>query len=953
MRTATKLVTLLFITALGACGASQSADTGTGSGTGTGTATGTGTGNVSTGTAGTTTAYKSSAPKKVTEVEGITEYSLDNGMRVLLFPDDSSERLTVNITYFVGSRHEGAGEGGMAHLLEHMVFKGTPDRPDIWNLLKNHGAEFNGTTWLDRTNYYETLPANDENLEFALALEADRMVNSNIAQEALSKEFSVVRNEFEMGENSPFGVLMERMTSMAYLWHNYGKSTIGNKSDIEKVPATSLRRFYQKYYQPDNAMLVVAGKFDQAKALTLIHDHFGTIARPERELEPTYTAEPTQDGERQVTLRRTGDTGVVGVMYHTVPGAHDDAIPLDAAAHVLTDEPSGRLYKALVETGMATNVLGFAFPTKEPGMMMFFAMVPNDKPLEPVRDKMVELIEGLTNKPPTATEIQRFVARNKKDVELAMADSQLIAVQLTEFAAMGDWRMLFVLRDRLDTVTPDAVQRVAGDYFKRANRTTGTFIPTKKPDRAPEPTQPDVVALTKGYQGKGKIAEGEVFAATIANVEARTTRSELANGMKIAMLPKETRGDVVQALITMRFGSEKDLKGKTTIAGFVPEMLLRGTTTRSYQQLLDELDRLKASVRFGAGGMEQTSPGSVVVRIESVREHMPAVLALVADILQNPSFPADQFKILKSEHLTNLETTLSDPMAQGFLTMMRAINPYPKTDVRYTPTTAEEIALLGKLKLADVKAFHKSFWGASNAEMTIVGDFDADAVKTVLDKQFGAWKSPKKYVRIDNKFTKTKGADLIVVTPDKTMALIAMAHQIELRDDHADYAAVTMLAYIMAGNASSRLLTRLRHKEGLSYGAFGAIDADSQDTVGVLFIGAILAPENRDLANAYALEELEKLIKDGVTADELAEAQAAFAKEFEGSLADDSYLLRTLNSGLFLGRTMTWQGDLNGKIAKLTAADINKAAKKYIHLDQLAKVTAGDMSKPPVTKSDK
>lgn len=941
MRTLTKLLMALTITALAACGGKQGPDTTTGTGT-TGTTTGTGT--VTTGT-GTNANYKSAPPAKVAEVEGISEYTLDNGMRILLFPDDSSEKLTVNITYFVGSRHEGAGEGGMAHLLEHMVFKGTPDRPDIWNLLKNHGAQFNGTTWLDRTNYYETLPSSDENLEFAIAMEADRMINSNIAQEELSKEFSVVRNEFEMGENSPFGVLMKRMTNIAYLWHNYGKSTIGNKSDIEKVPAKTLRKFYEKYYQPDNAMLVVAGKFDEARALQLVHDHFGTIPRPARELDATYTIEPTQDGERQVILRRTGDTGVVGIMYHAVPGPHDDFTALEAAAHVLTDEPSGRLYKAIVETGMATSVSGFAFPTKEPGMMMFFATVPNDKPLEPVRDKMLELIEGMGTEAPSKEDVTRFINRSKKDLELAMADSQTIAIQLTEFAAMGDWRLLFVLRDRIGKVTAADVQRVAKSYFKRSNRTLGMFIPTAKPDRAPVPEQPDVVALTKDYAGGEKMSEGEEFVATIENIEKRTTRSELDNGMKVAMLAKETRGDKVKAVLTMRFGSEKDLKGKTTQAGFVPDMLLRGTTTHTYQQLLDELDRLKASVSFGAGGMGGSTPGSVTVNIETVRDNMPAVVALVADILQNPSFPADQFKILKNEQLTALETSLSDPMSQGFLAMQRALAPYKKTDIRYTPTTEEEIARLKKLKLNDVKKFHKGFYGASNAEMTIVGDFDTAAVQAVLDKEFGAWKSPKKFKRIDMSYSKTKAADLVVDTPDKKMAIIAAAHQIKLRDDSPDYAAVTMLAYILAGNASSRILTRMRHEGGLSYGAFGAIQASSEDEVGAMFVAAILAPENREIGMRYMIEELDKMLKDGVTADELTEAQASYAKAQEGNLATDSYLLATINQGLYLGRTMKWHGDLNAKIAKLTAADINAAANKYIHIDQLAKVTGGDMSK--------
>ncbi len=253
------------------------------------------------------------APTKVTTVEGITEYHLPNGLRVLLFPDPTKPTVLVNLTYLVGSRVEGYGETGMAHLLEHMLFKGTPSRPEIWKLLQSKGANFNGSTWWDRTNYFEELPASQESLEFALALEADRMIHSKIAAEDLAKEFSVVRNEFEMGENNPANVLEDKMMATAFQWHNYGKSTIGSRSDIERVPVSSLRAFYRKYYQPDNAILIIAGKFDAAQALQLVSKHFGPIPRPARTLQPTWTVEPVQDGERQVTLRRTGDVALVSL----------------------------------------------------------------------------------------------------------------------------------------------------------------------------------------------------------------------------------------------------------------------------------------------------------------------------------------------------------------------------------------------------------------------------------------------------------------------------------------------------------------------------------------------------------------------------------------------------------------------------------------------------------------
>ena len=372
------------------------------------------------------TAAHADGPKKVASVEGITEYRLDNGLRVLLFPDQTRPKVTVNLTVLVGSRHEGYGETGMAHLLEHMVFKGTPTHADIPGAMKERGADFNGSTDVDRTNYYESLPASDENLEFAIRLEADRMVNSSIKAEDLATEFSVVRNEFEAGENSPEEILSQRMKAVAYEWHNYGKSVIGNRSDIERVPIDNLREFYKRFYQPDNGVLVVAGKFDEKKALEYISKYFGSLPRPDRKLSQTYTEEPAQDGERFVTLRRVGDVGLVGLIYHIPAGSHAEFPAMRILAEVLDSEPSGRLYKALVETKKASSVSAFAHAYHDPGTLEIMAEV-NTKDratLEQVRDIMFSVLQDVARSGVTLEEVDRARQSLLKNYELAAQDPE-------------------------------------------------------------------------------------------------------------------------------------------------------------------------------------------------------------------------------------------------------------------------------------------------------------------------------------------------------------------------------------------------------------------------------------------------------------------------------------------------------------------------------------------------
>src|SRR5215471_16846662 len=312
-------------------------------------------------------AAKAQNPERITSVEAITEYRLPNGLRVLLFPDPTKQTITVNMTYMVGSRQENYGETGMAHLLEHMVFKGAPKHQNIPQELTEHGARPNGSTTSDRTNYFETFAATEDNLRWALDLESDRMVNSFIAKKDLDSEFSVVRNEYESGENSPFGVLIDRLMEAAFAWHNYGKSTIGERSDIENVNIERLQAFYKRYYQPDNAVLMIAGKFDEAKTLDLVKQHFNPIPKPERELPKLYTSEPSQDGERAVTVRRVGDIQGLGLAYHIPAGSHPDFAAIQTLGVILGDTPSGRLHKALVETKKAVEAGSFQYQTYEIG----------------------------------------------------------------------------------------------------------------------------------------------------------------------------------------------------------------------------------------------------------------------------------------------------------------------------------------------------------------------------------------------------------------------------------------------------------------------------------------------------------------------------------------------------------------------------------------------------------
>ncbi len=472
-------------------------------------------------------------------MEGITEYRLDNGLRVLLFPDPTKSTITVNVTYMVGSRHEDYGETGMAHLLEHLLFMGSKNHPDIKKELQDRGARPNGTTWYDRTNYFETFAASDDNLAWALSMEADRMVNSFVAKKDLDSEMTVVRNEMEAGENSPPRVLLQKVLAAAFEWHNYGKLTIGARSDVERVPIERLQAFYRHFYQPDNALLVVAGKFDEQKALALIQKTFGAIPKPQRQLRRTYTVEPAQDGERQVVVRRVGDIQYVGAAWHIPPGSHEEYPAIEMAVAILGDQPSGRLYKALVETKKAATVSMNAFQLKEPGFAYASASVRMDSSLEDARKALLDTIAEIRTKPFTRDELERQRTRWLKNFELQMNDPQDVALELSEWQAMGDWRLMFLHRDRIEKVTLEQVQKAAEKYFIPSNCTVGLFIPEKEPVRVQPPEPPDVDKLVEGYTGRAVVSQGESFEATPANIDRRTIRGEIGGGLSAGAAAEE------------------------------------------------------------------------------------------------------------------------------------------------------------------------------------------------------------------------------------------------------------------------------------------------------------------------------------------------------------------------------------------------------------------------------
>jgi zinc protease len=869
----------------------------------------------------------------VASVEGVNEYRLPNGLRVLFVPDESVANLTVNLTVLVGSRHEGYGEKGMAHLLEHMLFKGSPKFKDPKKEMGAKGARWNGTTREDRTNYFETLPASDENLAFALNFEADRLVNSFVNKSDLDTEMTVVRNEFENSENQGPWVLRSRVRAAALPWHNYGRAVIGIKADIELVPIDNLKAFYKRFYQPDNAVLVLAGRFDEGKAFKLIADTFGKIPKPTRALPNTFTQEPVQDGERTVTVRRVGGVPSLHVAWR-IPASTDPDYPaLMVLQGVLGDQPQGRVHQALVDTKKAANARCDLDDLKEPGLFSCSVTLKPGDNVGAARDALLAVLENA--KPIAAAELERSATGWISQWEQTLTSSEAVGLTLSEWAAVGDWRMLYVQRDRMKKVTPDDLTRVWARYFKAQNRTLGEYVPTEKPDRVEIPLTPDVGPLVNNYVGGEAVAKGEAFDPSPKNIDARTRRVTLPNGAKLALLSKKTRGQTVRLAMELRIGSLQSLTGQMPVSGLTALAMNRGTKKLPYKEFRNTLEKLRAQVSVGADGQ------NVYVNVEVKRPQLAEVLGLMNDVLKDPAFDAKEFEVARNERLARLERVKDEPTAVGPTELARAMSAtLAKDHPLYTPTFPERLAQTRAVTIEQVKAFHAKFYGAQAASIAVVGDFDDAEMEKTLTTMLGSWNAKEPYALVKDDFTVTTPNTMTIATPDKQNAWLGSGTTFKLNDSSPDYAAMTVATSMLGGGASGRLFATLREKKGLSYGAYGMLNVGSENERAEFQTSVIYAPQNVGAVEQGLAAELERW--STVSKEDLDAARTEFLNERQQARAEDGELVQTLVGHGRLGRTMAWEEELDTKVKALTADQLSSTVKRIFDPKKVVTVKAGD-----------
>lgn len=872
---------------------------------------------------------------------GIDEYRCTlNDLSILLMEDHSAPVATFMVTYHVGSRNEAIGHTGSTHLLEHMMFKGSKNfnkengKP-IWTILQDIGAQINATTSMDRTNYFELLPS--EHLGSAIAIEADRMRNLLLRDEDRQPEMTVVRNEFERGENEPFSVLNKNIWATAYQAHPYHHNTLGWRSDIEGVSTERLREFYETYYWPNNATVTIIGDFNKDDALQMILDNYGTIAKSLHKIPEMYTTEPKQEGARRFVIKRSGQMGIVGIAYKTLEGLHKDNYSIQILSGILGEGKSSRFYKKLVDKGLATSVSMWDYSLRDNGLFITYVFLTPDTKHEDVEKIILDEYELLRKKGVTNEEIDRVKGQIHAGQAYSRDGSYSIASNLNEAIAIGDWTYYTNYLENINKVTKEDIQRVVDTYLVEDKSTTGYFIPltgfggggggTPEIQKAHQPY--NYVSQPEEYPNSDGVSE--------IKISDRIIEQTPIDGIRILTM-KTGVEDVVTITGSFLGGDQYSPQANMMIADLTAAMLDKGTKNKSKFEIADKLETVGASIGFSSGQYH------VRFNAKCLKEDIPLVLSLLAEQLREPAFNKDDLKTLKTRLVGNLKRDKENTGKQAGGTFLRKL--YPKNHPNYSYKIDNRIKMVNDIQPANLKYFHETYYGLGNMTIVAVGDVDNEVFNEEVSKAFKGWKTSPLDKKESNLMAKrVKASTEYVTIKEKTSADIYIGLPIGIDRNHEDYYPLMVGTYILGGNFSARLMQTVRDEQGLTYSIQSWVGGIDNGNDGYWVTGGSFAPQMVDRGYKATIEQLAKWVESGVTQAELDAKKSTIAGSYKVGLATTRGLAGQILTNADRGRPNNYLDKFPELINALTVDQINKVIQKYIDIDKIVFVVAGSLDK--------
>ncbi len=904
---------------------------------------------------------------------------LGNGMMVITKEVRSAPVVSFWVWYRVGGRNEVTGITGVSHWAEHMMFKGTEKlkKGDIMRLLSKNGASYNATTWVDYTNYFETLPS--DRYELALQIESDRMVNSRFEAEDVASERSVIISEREGGENFPGRILNEEVTALAYKVHPYHHGTIGWKSDLRVITREDLYKHYKTFYTPNNAFIVAVGDFDTAEMVGKITEYFGSI--PSGEEPPTVRGvEPEQDGERRAYIERPGQAAYIEIAYHAVEASHPDMPALAVLESVLSGAGGGfgrsaRMYKALVDSQLAVSAGADFTLNRDPGLFEFSAMARDGVALEQIEQAIDAVIQQVTDEPISEAELRRVIKQTKAQFVYS-ADSvsnQGYLLGYFEIVA-NDHTLADRFPSLLEQVTPEDVQRVAGQYLKKSNRTVGHFIPRPMTD---EDSHKMAVAQAAAAGGHGHFytpiselvpsdrlafyhqpAPASLFPAEDAqelvflSAQAATAQEQalarldddkivrkvLPNGITALIYTKKDNPSVI-VRAALRAGSIYETPEQAGLAGFTSSILRRGTEQYSFSELNELTDELAFSVESGSSRHLASVGG------RSLREDFGTLVEVMGEMLQHATFPEQEIEKVRGNVLTGLKEREND--TRGVAERKFHELAYPKGHP-YHYSSSGYIETVEKISREDMVAFYKRYYRPDTTTIVIVGDIEAADALAKLQAELGGWQpDPSAGEAPSIEVTEvSKPASItreVSEVPGKTQADIVLGFP-SLPRKHPDYEALMMGNYILGQlGLYGRLGQNVRDKQGLAYYCYSSLEGGFGN--GSWAIRAGVNPANIEKAIAGMLEETNRILTDApIEAEELEETKSFLTGTLPLRLETSSGIAAQLMDIELYELGSDYVQRYLQKVQAMTTEEIMAALHKHINLDSYVLAIAGTLT---------
>jgi zinc protease len=883
--------------------------------------------------------------KMVKELGGISEYTLEsNGLSVLLMEDHSAPVITFMVTYHVGSRNEVTGTTGSTHLLEHLMFKDTKkyqkkNHNKVDDLLSSVGAISNASTWYDRTNYHETM-ASDQ-LELGVQIESERMRNLLLREEDKNSEMTVVRNEYERGENSPFEALDVLIKAAAFVAHPYHHPTIGWRSDIENVPIQKLRDFYNTYYWPNNATVTVIGDLDKTNALTLIKKYYGEITSSPDPIPQVYTTEPEQQGLRRVVLKRPGQLGVVGVGDKIPEGLSKDTYPLTVLSYILSDGKTSRLYKSLIDKNLAVNFFIYYVPFKDASMFTPYAFLSPGIKHEDVEKIIVDEYERIKNEGVTQDEVTRAINKISAETDYGRDGSYSVASQINEAIAMGDWSYFATYEDNIKKVTPKDIQDVVKKYFNADTRTIGYFYP-QNPGGGEGNTGSKERSKNIGmcfyrdpdlYNTNSDLINTSPNTPAAPKISDNITRKKI-NGIDV-IAAKTGVKDVITFTGSLAAGDAFSPESNSMIADLTGNMLDKGTTKSEKFALAKKLEDIGATVSFSVGSNTLSFSGKLL------KKDLAAVVGLLAEQLRMPLFSADELDKLKKQRIGNFQESMDDPGSVADNTLSQLL--FPKGHPNYQAPLKQAIDDIDKVTLEDIKSFYNKYYGPKSMVFAAAGDVDAKELEKAIETSFSGWKGGVDYPVVKNPDIKTPLVNKFISMRGKTSTVLDLGLAVNVKRTDPDYYPLMFGVDVFGGGTfMARLMSIVRDDEGLTYGIYSWLSKDIFNT-GQWNVQGTFAPQLLAKGTESTMRELKKWVKDGITDAELKNTKSRLIGEYKVQLATTGGLVNQLLSIVQRGLDVDFIDNYPDIINALTLNQVNDAIKKYINPANVVTVVAGSV----------